>query len=199
MELKNKELKAMYEAAVAFWPLKKALDKSWDDLAQSYTGEMLKTEREKIDAAYLDAKREKENTIRDTPTALIADLTKKRADKLAQGEREALDASKITLDYELLKLPVTLTGAEIEQLYDRNWTNPLFVRALREYVQGKNVILEHTVLKDPYIKAIDTANNVLGRVSSWASNEGGTLTMRDNPHMMVELDSQLTAAIDAAK
>lgn len=52
---------------------------------------------------------------------------------------DSLDGKKITPDYELLRLPVTLTEDEIMTLNRRNADNPLFIRALREYCHSRDI------------------------------------------------------------
>lgn len=54
-------------------------------------------------------------------------------DYLNALEADAMNPAKITADYNLLSLPVTLTADELQNLRDRNCDNPLFCRALREY------------------------------------------------------------------
>ncbi len=48
-------------------------------------------------------------------------------------EAEALNPKNVSPDFELLRLPITLSVAELQKLHARNCDNPLFCRGLKQY------------------------------------------------------------------
>ncbi|MDR1003193.1 MAG: hypothetical protein LBL82_08000 [Oscillospiraceae bacterium] len=98
--------------------------KGYDELRQNYLGAELERRTAEHKQRVPDAEK---------AVAAIKAYTKIYLDHLTALEAAAMNPENITKDFDLLRLPLTLSADELQTLHERNCDNPLFCRALREY------------------------------------------------------------------
>jgi len=158
---------------------------------------------EKLAQKHTQYAQEKINTAWNALEAsLLSPLETLREQAIEQGKTDSLDPKKIE-DYKLLDLPVPLKSDEIQKLYNRNWNNEVFVRALKDYertnrLSGK-LVGESVNYTDPYQSAMQRINVVLNRLNSHLNVlPGGQRILADNPNLLQEWDAEINNAYDSA-
>lgn len=123
-EYKTKEIAAIMEAANAYINTMKGLEPEAKALHTKYRGAELARRREAIN-----------EQLKSTQEMLVQVVTGNldRLDKSVQRkEADILDTSKISKDWELLRLPVQLTSGQCQVLAERNNEDELFLQGLTQ-------------------------------------------------------------------
>jgi len=149
-------------------------------LNDNYKGTLLVEHTNKLQATYAEQKARALQEIETVKAELIAAL----------DSNKGLDAAKLTPDYELLRLPVILTGDEILELNRRNPNDVLFTRALRQYAKQHGIEADIT---DTYANRRAAIDELINHTAAIIKNDDAE-TFRDLDTMGAyeRLDDRIT-------
>lgn len=133
----------------------------------AYTGDRLKTELQKLDSSA--------STVGETARGQLAAL-RDGAILSYQNAKQAQLSGNLPDDIKLLSAPVTLTAEELQTLADRHKNNYIMQRAVKEYGEKTNTLVNTAPTPDDKIQAAQELcshfNNYIGAgLENAASNE----------------------------
>lgn len=163
----------------------------------SFIGATLDEAISGIDIADRGAQTEMNAIIANAQQSIVDAAVLRRDAAITQGRADSMDGSRITPDFGLLRLPVTLTETELQTLIDKNWCNPLFTRAAKEYAIAHK-ISGALNFSNAYDHAINVVNRTFGWLTAQSGKPGGGQLLRDNPAYLQSLDSDLAEALTQA-
>ena len=128
------------------------------EASKDTTGGTLRGTLARIDKAMTESFGNAETAIKQTRKTALAGR-RERLDKMIEdSKQDYLTPDILTGDFALLNLPIPLTVEEAQVLVDRNWNNPLFIRAAREKFRGD--LYTGLNFQNPAARALQTLEGV---------------------------------------
>ena len=171
-----------------------------------YIGERLAATRKRLAQERLTYIARVDKAFQTARETWVTGITTRRDKAAALGEANKLDPAKKSPDYALLALPTKLEKDELQTLYNRNWADPIFVRALDDYIEQRNTLpIEHINPFDKATISIETILTVFKQYTGTGSNAGGGINdlllnaVLDDPkqELLNQWDEEIQAAINA--
>ena len=162
---------------------------------QNFTGARLSEELEKINDEIQIQRSRSARMLGELRDGILDGIAAKREKLVVQGEANKLNTDKLG-DFAFLELPVILEKAELEELYNRNWANPVFVRGLEGYLTKHNLPFQ---FKDPLTSAQTKIGNVFKHFERYTTDPLLMDSMIANPTFFTSWEEELSATLGAVE
>lgn len=188
MEFTNKTAQTMFDAVEKYFTDKQTYESELNQFRQDYRGDKLNEESARVEGLMQANKAKTLKVIQQESENLLANI---------KPQETKLDATAITPDFDLLKLPTTLTSDELLTLHERNRDNNLFLRALQEYVGSRDmkVSFSNDGIEEKR-QAVYSLNNLLNQIVR--ENNSTVLSIAEKSGALAEYDAILDGQMSKA-